>query len=382
MKNYTNVRAHRMGLAAVASLAAGLVSAGPALTAQASAADNTSSAFIANSTLIVTGTNGPDVVALNADATTVEVVFGDNASDVRTFNLADFDAISVSLGNGDDQFTEQSGVLADKALTVDGGNGNDTITTGDGNDVIFGGNGDDTVDAGRGNDTVFLGNGNDFFVWNPGEGSDTVDGGNGNADVMQFNGANVNEIMSLSADGSHAVFLRDVANIRMDLTDIEIFNLKALGGSDNVTVNNLEGTSIRHVNIDLSAPAAVASGQADAVTVNGTEQADNINVTAPRRPDQRCRPPSRHPDHRQRNHRPPPGQQRRQRQGVRYWCRRGSRPRPGLSTHGNGAAHLGLPIGGPGCLMYSQCTSGRNLPLSHKQRTNGSLRGSSVLVPC
>ena len=122
MKSYTNVRARRMGLAAVASLAAGLVSAGPALTAQASPADNTSSAFIANRTLTVTGTNGPDVVALDADPTTIEVVFGANGSDVHTFNLADFDAISVSLGNGDDQFTEQAGILADKTLTVDGGN--------------------------------------------------------------------------------------------------------------------------------------------------------------------------------------------------------------------------------------------------------------------
>ena len=117
------------------------------------------------------------------------------------FNLADFNAISVSLGNGDDQFTEQPGVLADKPLTVDGGNGNDTIKTGDGIDMIFGGNGDDSVDAGRGNDSVFLGNGKDFFVWNPGQGSDAVDGGNGNEDVMQFNGANVNETMSLSANG-------------------------------------------------------------------------------------------------------------------------------------------------------------------------------------
>ena len=157
-----------------------LVSAGPAFVAPAAAAQNAGSAFIANSTLTVTGTNGADVVTLGADATDAQVAFGDDPANVHHFNLADFNAISVSLGNGDDQFTEQPAVLADKTLTVDGGNGNDTITTGDGNDMIFGGNGDDSVDAGRGNDTVFLGNGNDFFVWNPGQGSDAVDGGNGN----------------------------------------------------------------------------------------------------------------------------------------------------------------------------------------------------------
>jgi hypothetical protein len=127
---------------------------------------------------------------------------------------------------------------------------------------------------------VFLGNGKDFFVWNPGQGSDAVDGGNGNEDVMQFNGADVNETMSLSANGSQAVFLRDPATIRMDMNNIEIFNVTTLGGVDNVTVNDLEGTSIRHTNIDLSATGGGADKAADVVTVNGTNAADQVDVTA------------------------------------------------------------------------------------------------------
>jgi Ca2+-binding RTX toxin-like protein len=281
---YKSIGARPFGLAAVGALAVGFISVGPTFMASASASASASTraglAFIANNTLVVTGTNGPDVVSLRADATTAQVAFGEDPANVHQFNLADFTAISVSLGNGDDQFTEQSAVLSDKALTLDGGNGNDIITTGDGKDVIFAGNGDDRVDAGRGNDTVFLGNGNDFFVWNPGEGSDAVDGGNGN-DVMQFNGANVNETMSLSANGSRAVFLRDVASIRMDMNDIETFDLNALGGNDNVTVDNLEGTSIRHANIDLSAATGDPDQQADTVTVNGTDQSDHIHVSAP-----------------------------------------------------------------------------------------------------
>ena len=280
MNIYTNVRAHRRAVSMVATVAVGLLSAGPALTAQAFAADSQASAFIANRTLNIIGTNGPDDVFLFPEATTVEVAFGANATNGQSFNLADFDAISVSLGNGDDQFMEQHGDLGGKTLTVDGGNGNDTITTGDGNDTIFGGNGNDTVDGGRGNDTVSLGNGNDLFLWDPGDGSDTVDGGDGNADIMQFNGSNANEIMSLSADGSHAVFLRDVAAIRMDMANIEIFNVKTLGGTDNVTVNDLEGTSVRHVNVDLSSLSGGGDQQADVVTVNGTPQPDRIQVTA------------------------------------------------------------------------------------------------------
>jgi Ca2+-binding RTX toxin-like protein len=269
-----------LGLAAVAALAVGLVSAGPTFTGQAAAEQNTGTASIQNHTLTVTGTNRPDVVALAADATEVQVTFGNDPANQQRFPLADFNAISVSLGNGDDQFTEPPGILANKALTVDGGNGNDTITTGNGTDVIFGGNGDDHVDAGRGNDTVFLGNGNDFFVWNPGQGSDTVDGGNGNADVMQFNGSDQDETMSLSANGSRAVFLRDIGTIRMDLNAIETLNLNTLGGGDNVTVNNLEGTSLRHANIDLAASSGGGDQATDFVTINGTNQADHVHVTA------------------------------------------------------------------------------------------------------
>jgi len=277
MQKFKSVGARPLGAAAVA-LAIGLVTVGP-LAAPAAAAQKTASASVSNRTLQVTGTNGHDVVALQADRTSALVSFG-HPTEVHRFNLADFDAINVSLGNGNDQFTEQSAVLSNKALTVDGGNGNDTIQTGDGNDAIFGGNGNDRVDAGRGNDSVFLGNGEDFFVWNPGEGSDFVDGGNGDADVMQFNGANANETMSLSANGSRAVFLRDVGSVRMDIKDLEIFNLNALGGTDNITVGNLEGTGIRHANIDLSDGHGSPDGASDAVTVDGTDRGDRVSVNA------------------------------------------------------------------------------------------------------
>ena len=279
MRSFRSFRALPLGLAAAAAFAVGLTSTGPALVAPAAAAEPVGSVFITNSTLTIVGSNGPDVVALDGDATEARVTFGADPANVHHFNLADFTSIAVFLGNGSDQFTEQTGVLADKPTAVDGGNGNDRITTGDAVDVIAGGNGNDSVDAGRSNDRVDLGNGNDFFVWVPGQGSDTVDGGNGK-DVMQFDGSDQNEIMSLSANGSRAVFLRNLGAIRMDLNDIEIFNLRALGGVDDVTVNDLTGTSIRHTDIDLSAAGGGVDQAADVVTLNGTNQADRVDVTA------------------------------------------------------------------------------------------------------
>src|SRR5262249_57544376 len=86
-------------------------------------------------------------------------------------------------------------------LTIDGGAGNDTITGGDGNDTLLGGDGNDIITGGRGNDVAQLGAGDDTFIWNPGDGSDTVEGQAG-FDTLVFNGANINENIDISANGS------------------------------------------------------------------------------------------------------------------------------------------------------------------------------------
>ena len=104
-------------------------------------------------------------------------------------------------------------------LVINGLGGNDTIDAsaikagqvqltlngGDGDDIINGSAGDDLVNGGRGNDMALLGAGNDTFVWNPGDGSDMVEGQAG-TDTLQFNGANVNENIDISANGSRVRF--------------------------------------------------------------------------------------------------------------------------------------------------------------------------------
>jgi hypothetical protein len=42
-------------------------------------------------------------------------------------------------------------------------------------------------------------------------------------------------------------FTRDVANITMDVNDIEHIQFNALGGADKITVNNLAGTGLHPV---------------------------------------------------------------------------------------------------------------------------------------
>jgi len=126
--------------------------------------------------------------------------------------------------------------------------------------------------------TMLLGDGDDTFVWNPGEGNDTVDGQAG-ADTLQFNGANISEKIDISANGGHATLTRDIANISMDLDNVETINFRALGGVDNVSVNDLSRTDVKNVNIDLAAaPAGGGDGSEDTIVINATSGNDVITV--------------------------------------------------------------------------------------------------------
>src|SRR5262249_56952042 len=126
-----------------------------------------------------------------------------------------------------------------------------------------------------------LGHGNDTFIWNPGDCSDTVEGEAG-TDTLVFNGANINERMDISANGARARLTRDIGNITMDLNGVERIQLNALGGADSITVNDLTGTDVKQVAIDLAGTpgSGQGDGAADSVTVNGTAGDDRITVAS------------------------------------------------------------------------------------------------------
>ncbi len=197
-----------------------------------------------------------------------------------TFDRSSFSRIVVSLGAGDDVFRvdQVNGAFADETLIIDAGAGDDVVSGGDGAEIMLGRSGNDSFDGNRGADTAFLGAGADVFIWDPGDGSDAVTGDSG-SDTLRFNGAAANETMSLSANGSQAVFLREPAAIRMDLDGVESVDVVALGGADAITVNDLTGTDVQNANIDLGVNGA-GDASADTVTVNGTPQADHVDVDA------------------------------------------------------------------------------------------------------
>jgi Ca2+-binding RTX toxin-like protein len=164
---------------------------------------------------------------------------------------AALDTLQVNLGGGNDGFVA-SGLAADVVhLTVVGGAGADLMIGSQGNDT---------------------------FVWNPGDGNDSIEGQAG-ADNLLFNGANISESVDISANGSRALFTRDIAGITMDLNDVERIDFNALGGADNVVVNDLSGTDVKQVNVNLAATGGGGDGSADVVTVNAST-GDDVAVIA------------------------------------------------------------------------------------------------------
>ena len=224
--------------------------------------------------LSVTGDNADDAITVNRDAAGQILVDG-GAVPVQEAQptLTNTTEIDVFGGNGNDTISlDNVAPPAGQALPpahLFGGNGNDTLIGGGGNDTLFGGNGNDTVIGGKGTDTAFLGNGNDTFIWNPGDGNDVVDGGRG-FDTLVFRGADrpAGETFSIDPNGSGATFNRP--NGTIDLTDVERIQFEAQGQHpDNITINDLTGTDVKQVALDLGGGAG-GDGQVDKVFINAT----------------------------------------------------------------------------------------------------------------
>jgi hypothetical protein len=221
--------------------------------------------------------------------TTDIVMSGGNGDDTISLGNAALPPAQLFGGPGNDTLTGGSG-----ADLLDGGADDDTLNGGNGDDLLFGGAGDDRVVGDKGTDTAFLGAGNDTFVWNPGDGNDTVVGGAG-FDTLDFLGANIKETITISAGGFGALFTR--ANGNIDLNGVERIQFEAQGqnddnitindltgtgvqqvainvggGADNITINDLTGTSVQQVAIDLGGGDVVdrkGDGKADTVSING-----------------------------------------------------------------------------------------------------------------
>ena len=112
-------------------------------------------------TLFITGTENADTFAVTTSGSNLVVTKNGTAT---SYPLGDYARIYIDALGGNDSVTTDSSVTL--AMRIDGG---------DGNDNLLAGSGDDHIDAGAGNDTL---TGMD--------GDDTLDGGGG-TDVAEYN---------------------------------------------------------------------------------------------------------------------------------------------------------------------------------------------------
>ena len=269
-----------------AGIVAGQGNAAPAVkTSAAHRMDKFKHPKLKHGELTIVGTEASDKIALRLQSGqpgVLQVDVGDDGSADFSFARERVATIAVDAAAGDDlvRIDESNGAFTDSIpTTIAGGDGNDTIAGGKGIETLLGGDGNDSIDGNGGNDLALLGAGDDTFVWDPGDGSDKIEGQDG-TDTMRFNGANVSEQVDLSANGSRLKLFRTQANIAMDTAGVERVDFNALGGADLITINDLSGTDVSNVNVDLAGTlgGATGDGQPDSVVVNATNGDDTIKV--------------------------------------------------------------------------------------------------------
>lgn len=226
----------------------------------------------ATDTVIVNGTSGNDIIDVFGAGSAVSVLGLHARVNIANSEGANDALVINSLGANDGvtATTMPAGVIK---LTIDGGADNDSLLGSQGADVFLGGDGNDFIFGDNGNDVALMGAGDDVFQWDPGDGNDTLEG-QGGTDTMLFFGSNAAENVDIVANGGRVLFLRNVANVTMDLDDMENIEFRALGGADNIVVGDLNGTDALNIGLDLRGPNGGGDEAADSVTVNGTNAQD------------------------------------------------------------------------------------------------------------
>jgi Ca2+-binding RTX toxin-like protein len=151
--------------------------------------------------LTIVGSNKSDKILVDSDGTNLTVTAN---GQTQSFSLAPVDpsdpstavtvsSISIDGGKGNDWIRLGAAITAD--ATILGGDGNDRIFSGAGNDTIDAGKGNDRVRGGGGNDTIYLWQGNDWAWGEDGDdkiyadvGNDKIFGDAGNDELWCWNG--------------------------------------------------------------------------------------------------------------------------------------------------------------------------------------------------
>ena len=192
------------------------------------------------------------------------------------------DAVELHGANGNDKLSGATLGAGRIYLGLYGDDGNDSLTGSVNGDVLDGGTGNDTVVGGRGNDSVLLGSGSDLFLWSVGDGSDTVDGGT-DFDQLRVTGAATDESFGIF-DAAAGVLVQRVVGLdiaALEVTNVERLELRTLGGADSVRLDQLAGTGLTTVVVDLAATAGgkTADAKVDTVSIGAHSTDDAYTVS-------------------------------------------------------------------------------------------------------
>ena len=252
------------------------------------------------------GTDNDTLSAINLTTTGVEYIVTqfDNgnltgtAEQIGTGAVSNFSEIeTLVLSNRADIFDS----TAVGAITVEGLQGNDSISTGSGNDLIYGGSvnttatgssgsGADTIDAGAGDDSVFGGDGADLLI--VGLGNDSMRGQVGN-DTFRLEdnfgtdtlfgdgGTDVIDASGLTTHGIDVVFtafgtfgtIGDQTNAVGSFNTVEQFIYSQQGDSVDATAVLIDNRTYDLFGGDDTFTAAGSSGR---VTVDGGTGNDSL----------------------------------------------------------------------------------------------------------
>ena len=221
----------------------------------------------------VQGTAAHDSISVSAAGALARVTGLDTMVEVADASPAD-DRLDVLAFGGPDTLAAVGTAGALIGLTLDGGDGDDTLTGASAAETLRGGAGDDTVRGRQGVDDIALGDGADTAIWAFGDGDDRVDGDAG-ADRVQITGATVDERYDLTAAGPRVDVLRSTGG-RLSAGGVETLEPAPSSGTDTVHVGDLSGTAAQLVSVDLGAKDL----RVDSVIADGTPAADSIKVAS------------------------------------------------------------------------------------------------------
>jgi Ca2+-binding RTX toxin-like protein len=224
------------------------------------------SSITGSSSLVITGSEGPDDVTVSFTGQgyllegggAIDVLLGQPGEDTCVRDAVSnsvschgtASSIQASLGGGNDTFTVADSVPASVSSTIDGGPGSDTLRGGRGNDVIYGGDDrdPDTLEGGEGDDVLyginifhprrdsgaarmFGGPGDDLLVGGQPCNGDLFDGGPGENDSASF--ARVrNSGIHVKATIGGAVLDPDVPNCNAGHIEHSIEKIEGSPGPD------------------------------------------------------------------------------------------------------------------------------------------------------